>query len=157
MAPLIKELQVLWWAVVPWDVTKEDGQRQFNLQAIFMWAIHDYPIYGLVVGCVHQGYKACGPHLTSHHFQKLNKVVYEGFRRWLPSNHPYRRNRNPTHFNGKEEHMFKSQLVTTIDTFRMAVEYETWVRVRNTPSSIGDPSKFIGIKCRNVTTYLTFK
>jgi len=60
-----------------------------------MWTIHEYPTYGLVFGCVHQGYKACvscGPNVTFHRSLNLGKVVYEGFHHWLPINHPYWRN-----------------------------------------------------------------
>jgi hypothetical protein len=45
-----------------------------------MWTIHFYLKYGLVDDYVHQRYKACvicGPNLTLHHFEELNKVVYE--------------------------------------------------------------------------------
>jgi hypothetical protein len=66
--------------VATWDVAKVEGQRQFHLRTILMWTIHDYPRYGLVVGCVDLAYKACaicGPYLTSRHYQELNKVVYE--------------------------------------------------------------------------------
>jgi hypothetical protein len=59
MAPLIEELQVLWRGVVAYDVAKVKGKKKIILQAMLMWTIHDYLAYGLVVGCVHQGYKAC--------------------------------------------------------------------------------------------------
>jgi hypothetical protein len=59
MAPLIEELQVLWRGVVAYDVAKVKGKKHFILQAMLMWTIHDYLAYGLVAGCVHQGYKAC--------------------------------------------------------------------------------------------------
>ncbi len=81
MAPLIEELQVLWWGVATNDVARSEGQRHFTLRVILMWMIHDFLAYGLVVGCVHQGYKAypiCGPNLTSWHSLELGEVVYEG-------------------------------------------------------------------------------
>jgi hypothetical protein len=115
-----------------------------------MWTIHDYPIYGLVASCVHQGYKACaicGPNLTSCHSQELNKVVYEGSHHWLPSNHPYRKNHNPTHFNGIKEHMLKLQPMIATNTLKRVAEYEARVGARNMSGSRGDPSKFTRIKC----------
>ncbi len=66
--------------VVAYDVARLNGQRHFTLR-IVMWTIHDFLAYGLVVGCVHQGYKTClicGPDLTVCHFMELGKVVYEG-------------------------------------------------------------------------------
>jgi hypothetical protein len=59
MAPLIEELQVLWRGVAAYDVARAEGQQHFSLRVILMWMIHDFLAYGLVVGCVHQGYKAC--------------------------------------------------------------------------------------------------
>jgi len=72
---------VLWRGVATYDVARAEGQRHFTLRTILMWMIHGFPTYGLVVGCVHQGYKACpicGPNLTSQHLLELGKVVYEG-------------------------------------------------------------------------------
>ncbi len=99
MAPLIEELQMLWRGVATYDVARAKGQQHFTLRAILMWMIHDFLTYGLVAGCVHQGYKACpicGPNLTSRHLLELGKVFYEGSQRWLPRGHPYQRNWNPT-------------------------------------------------------------
>jgi len=47
-----------------------------------MWTKHDYPRYGLVARCVHQGY-TYGSNVTSCHSQELGKVVYEGSHCWL--------------------------------------------------------------------------
>jgi hypothetical protein len=59
MAPLIKELQELWRGVISFDVLIEVGKQTFKLRGIFMWTIHDFPVYGLVMGCVIKGYKGC--------------------------------------------------------------------------------------------------
>ncbi len=90
MAPLIEELQMFWREVVAYDVARPNGQRHFTLRTILMWTIHDFPTYGLVAKCVHQGYKACpicGPNLIAFHSMELGKVVYEGFCRWLVGGH----------------------------------------------------------------------
>ncbi len=68
---------MLWRGVATYDVARAEGQRHFTLRTILMWMIHGFPTYGLVVGCVHQGYKACpicGPNLTSQHLLELGKV-----------------------------------------------------------------------------------
>jgi len=59
MASLIEELQELWKGVIAFDVLTEVGKQTFKLQGIFIWIIHDFPTYGLVVGCVTKGYKGC--------------------------------------------------------------------------------------------------
>jgi hypothetical protein len=49
---------------------RPNGQMHFTLRTILMWTIHDFLAYGLVAGCVHQGYKTCiicGPYLIAHH------------------------------------------------------------------------------------------
>jgi hypothetical protein len=95
MVPLIEKLKMLWKGVAAYDVSRLNGQRHFTLRAILMWIIHDFLTYGLVAGCVHQGYKACpicGLDLITCHSMKLGKVVYEGSHRWLVRGHPYRRN-----------------------------------------------------------------
>jgi hypothetical protein len=95
MAPLIEKLKMLWKGVAAYDVARPNGQRHFTLRAILMWTIHDFLAYGLVVGCVHQGYKACpicGLDLTTCHSMEVGKVVYEGSHWWLVRGHPYRRN-----------------------------------------------------------------
>jgi hypothetical protein len=75
LQPLIDELQELWQPGVPtWDLSKQPNDQFFNLRAMFIWTIHDYPGYGLLSGCAYQGYKACplcGPNITSRYFKPL--------------------------------------------------------------------------------------
>lgn len=92
MAPLMKELKMLQRGVLAYDVARPKVVRNFTLRAMLIWSIHDFPTYGLVAGCVHQGYKACptcGPCLTTCHSLELGKVVYEGPSQWLVRGHPY--------------------------------------------------------------------
>jgi hypothetical protein len=92
MAPLIKELQVLWRGVATYDVARSKGVRNLTFRAMLMWTFHDFPTYGLVAGCVHQGYKACptcGLGLIACHSLELGKVVYERSHQWLARGHPY--------------------------------------------------------------------
>jgi hypothetical protein len=59
MAPLIKELHVLWKGVATYDVARPKGVRNFTLRVMLTWTFHNLSTCGLVVGCVHQYYKAC--------------------------------------------------------------------------------------------------
>jgi hypothetical protein len=94
LQPLIDELQELWQPGVPaWDLSKQPNDQLFNLRAMVIWTIHDYPRYGLLTGCAYQGYKACllcGPDITSRYSKPLLKCVYYESQRWLPEDHPYR-------------------------------------------------------------------
>lgn len=112
---------------------------------MLMWTIHDYLAYGLVDGCVHQGYKAypiCRPNLTSHHSLELGKIVYEGCREVTH----LKKNQNPNHISGKEEFRNGPQPVTMSDILKSATEYGDWLQAGNMPSSRGDLSKVISIR-----------
>ncbi|CAL8112871.1 unnamed protein product [Prunus armeniaca] len=70
-----------------------------------MWTINDFPTYGNLSGCVVKGYKACpicGNDTPSHRLKNVHKICYIGHRKWLPINHPNRRQR--VAFNGKPEY-----------------------------------------------------
>jgi hypothetical protein len=60
LQPLIDELQELWQpGVLAWDLSKQPNDQLFNLRAMVIWTINDYPRNGLFSGCAYQGYKAC--------------------------------------------------------------------------------------------------
>jgi hypothetical protein len=40
-------------------LSSEGDERKFQLRAILMWCIHDFPAYDLVSGQVTKGYKGC--------------------------------------------------------------------------------------------------
>ncbi|XP_039047286.1 uncharacterized protein LOC120187699 [Hibiscus syriacus] len=57
LAPLIADLKLLWeTGVKTYDVYKKE---YFNLRAILLWTINDFPAYGNLLGCVTKGYYAC--------------------------------------------------------------------------------------------------
>jgi hypothetical protein len=104
MAPLIEELQELWKGVITSNVLIKVGKQTFKLQRIFMWTIHDFPTYGIVMGCVTKGYMGCpicGPNIVAQYSKHMRKMVYTCHRRWFDCTHPYRRNK--CWFDGKLE------------------------------------------------------
>jgi hypothetical protein len=46
LAPLVEELQILWQGVSIEDMSKAHPNRLFNLRAILMWTMHDFPGFG---------------------------------------------------------------------------------------------------------------
>ena len=46
LAPLIDELQDLWKGVKVVDNSRKGRGKIFNVRAILMWTMHDYPGYG---------------------------------------------------------------------------------------------------------------
>lgn len=94
--PLLEELRELWTeGVMCNDASRWRGEYTFTLRAILLWCIHDFPAYAMMAGTSKKGYCACpvcGPGTPSRYSELLSKVVYGGsHRRWLPPNHPFRR------------------------------------------------------------------
>ena len=61
----------------------------FNMKAILMWIIHEFPAYGNMVGCTTKGFCACpicGKNTDSMYLKHSRKCVYMGHRRYLPIN-----------------------------------------------------------------------
>ncbi|VVA30990.1 PREDICTED: transposase, partial [Prunus dulcis] len=63
---------------------------------VLLWTINDFSAYGNLCGCVVKGYKACpicGGDTPSHRLKNDHNICYIGHRKWLPTYHPYRRQR----------------------------------------------------------------
>ena len=96
LCPLVEELSELWReGVLCHDAARWRGEATFTLRAILLWCIADFPAYAMMAGTSNKGYCACpvcGPGTPSRYSEHLSKVVYGGsHRRWLPPNHPFRR------------------------------------------------------------------
>ena len=84
-----------------WDEYKKE---HFKLIALLFIIITDLLDLASLSGQVTKGYKGCAVCLdgTSTKFLKHSKkMVYMGHRRFLPSTHPYRKNKKS--FDGTEE------------------------------------------------------
>jgi hypothetical protein len=42
MEPLVEELLELWSGIPAFDITEEEGLRNFTLRAMLIWTIHDF-------------------------------------------------------------------------------------------------------------------
>ncbi|CAM8972691.1 unnamed protein product [Rhodiola kirilowii] len=107
-APLIDDLKLLWdEGVCTYDTSR---QEYFNMRAMLMCTINDFPAYGnLSVNSI-KGYKACpvyGEGTHARHLSNCQKMVYMGHRRFLPRHHPYRQKKAA--FNGETEHGIEPQ------------------------------------------------
>ncbi|XP_035845189.1 uncharacterized protein LOC118491477 [Helianthus annuus] len=92
LAPLIDDLKLLWeTGVETFDAHKKE---YFNLRAVLLWTINDFPAYGNLSGCVTKGYYACpicSENTCSQWLPKSKKVCYLEHRRFLPRGHPFRK------------------------------------------------------------------
>ena len=76
LEPVMEELLQLWSGVTAYDVTKDAKSQAFQLRAMLLWTIHNFPGYGTVGGFSHQGYAACpwcGMNLGDEHLVELGK------------------------------------------------------------------------------------
>ena len=93
LQPLVKDLQDLWeHGVETFDAS--DGSI-FQLRAALMWTISDFPGYANLSGYSTKGLLACptcNKETCSMYLKNGHKTCYMGHRRFLPSDHKWRRN-----------------------------------------------------------------
>ena len=148
LQPLLEELKILWHQGVPTDdASMYQGSRRFNLKAMLLWSIHDFPAYGVVAGCVTKGYRGCpvcGEHTISRRSRALRKNVYDDqYRRFLPHDHPWRRAR--PEFGGRAESRDPPPKMCPHDIIRYGRLREDWLSVGSGPAS-SDPARAFGVK-----------
>ncbi|KAL5564647.1 hypothetical protein UlMin_027811 [Ulmus minor] len=91
LQPLIEELKELWNSgVVAYDAVDKSF---FNLKAMLLWTINNFPAYGNLAGCTTKGKTGCpicGEDTCATWLYNSNKFSYQQTRRFLPHDHPYR-------------------------------------------------------------------
>ncbi|KAL5563237.1 hypothetical protein UlMin_032984 [Ulmus minor] len=95
LEPLINELQELWNGVYTYDASQK---KFFNLKAMLLWTINDFPAYGNLAGCATKGKYGCpicGENTNAEWLPHSKKMAYCNHIRFLPKNHPYRRKKYP--------------------------------------------------------------
>ncbi|KAL7606445.1 hypothetical protein Lser_V15G18818 [Lactuca serriola] len=90
----------------PWLFETYDAyaQEHYKLRAIVLWTINDYHALGTLSGCPYscfQGCVVCGEDTHCIRLPELHKQSYAGHRRFLPYDHPFRRQKKA--FNGQQE------------------------------------------------------
>ncbi|XP_060170851.1 uncharacterized protein LOC132601805 [Lycium barbarum] len=99
LQPMIEELKELWDGVETYDA---HSKSNFLMRVALLWTINDFPAYGNLSGWSTKGKLACPCfHKDTQSVSLHNKLCYMGHRRFLPINHPWRRNR--VLFDGKVE------------------------------------------------------
>nr|XP_017239583.1 PREDICTED: uncharacterized protein LOC108212368 [Daucus carota subsp. sativus] len=94
LQPLLEDLQELWNGKQVYDAYKKEF---FMLRGILLWTISDYPALGCLSGNVTKGYNACTICVDQTNATRLvnyRKTVVMRHRRWLPRQHPYRRQKS---------------------------------------------------------------
>ncbi|KAM6565737.1 hypothetical protein CsatA_024865 [Cannabis sativa] len=99
LRPLVDELKELWVDGV--DTRDCRTNTVFKLRAALLWTINDFPARSSLSGWSGQGYKACPTcNEDTSSIRVIGKTSYVGHRRFLPSNHRFRRD---TNFDGEIE------------------------------------------------------
>nr|XP_004516691.1 uncharacterized protein LOC101514781 [Cicer arietinum] len=110
LSPLIEDLRMLWEGV---DVFDGYSREYFKMCAMLFCTINDFPAYGNLCGYSVKGHKACPICEEGTCYQQLKhgrKTVNVGHRKFLKSNHPYRKLRKA--FNGHQEHEISQKALT---------------------------------------------
>ena len=94
LQPLIDDLKKMWIGEWTYDISRK---QNFTLRAALMWTVNDFPAYGMLSGWGTHGKMGC-PHCMGYTkaftLDKGGKSSwFDCHRRFLPANHPYRRNK----------------------------------------------------------------
>ncbi|XP_060965558.1 uncharacterized protein LOC115700084 [Cannabis sativa] len=102
LAPLIDDLSKLWYdGVNAYDAYRNEA---FNLRAMLLWTINDFPAFGNLSGYSVKGYNACPiceEKTCSRYLTHSRKICYMGHRKFLPPEHVFRTWKKA--FDGKQE------------------------------------------------------
>ena len=148
--PLVDELQQLWSrAGVPTrDARAYLGMPVFNLRAVVMWTLHDFPAYGLISGLQTKGFKGCpvcGPNTISRRSKILRKNVFcSCHRRYLREGHYFRA--ADAAFDGLPNHETEPEPLTGNQTIRRGKESEAHIDGGGTEKDEEYPAKLHGVK-----------
>ncbi|XP_026458487.1 uncharacterized protein LOC113359002 [Papaver somniferum] len=119
LRPLIDDLIKLWNDGV--EVYDSYSKTMFNLKALLMWTINDFPAYGSLSGCTYKG-KApcpiCGDNTLSNYLPVSRKTVYMNHRRFLPDNHSLRSSKKKACFNGEIERKENPPTMSGVEAFQ---------------------------------------
>ncbi|XP_010670313.3 uncharacterized protein LOC104887394 [Beta vulgaris subsp. vulgaris] len=100
LQPLIEELKELWEVGV--ETFDAYTKQNFNMRAMLLWIINDFPAYGDLSGWCTKGKFACPScHKEARRTSLKHKGGYLDHRCWLPINHKWRKDGKS--FNNKKE------------------------------------------------------
>ncbi|GJR27461.1 zinc finger, PHD-type containing protein [Tanacetum coccineum] len=98
LRPLIDDLKVLWAKPGVETIDVATGLK-FNMRAMVLWTINDFPARSSLSGWSGQGYRACPTcNEDTPYVRVLGKTAYVGHRRFLKKPHKWRRS---LEFNGE--------------------------------------------------------
>ena len=129
LQPLIEELKDLWInGIQTYDISTK---QNFQLRAVLIWTISDFPAYGMLSGWTTHGRLACSYCMDqTDAFQLKNGRKISWFdchRRFLPTDHSYRRNKKN----------FRRGRVVVDGPPEILTGEEIWNEVSQLPKTVG--------------------
>ncbi|XP_042460501.1 uncharacterized protein LOC122044019 [Zingiber officinale] len=107
LEPLVEDLKELWDIGV--ETYDAFNKSVFNMKAILMWTINDFPAYGNLAGCATKGKFGC-------------PICGEGHRRFLAPNHPFRQKKK--WFDGNKETKGKPRPLNGLEILNVLKDIE---------------------------------
>ncbi|CAN1782437.1 hypothetical protein LINPERHAP1_LOCUS15825 [Linum perenne] len=143
LQPLIAELKELWEVgIQTFDASK---RQNFQLHAALMWTINDFPAYGNLSGWSTKGRlacPACNMDTMSTWLYKGAKFYYMGHRRWLPTGHRWRRDKES--FDGTKEKRIQPRSFSGDDLLSQMQDLEGIPLTKCTKTKVKIDHKFRG-------------
>ncbi|GKA67469.1 retrovirus-related pol polyprotein from transposon TNT 1-94 [Tanacetum coccineum] len=137
LQPLVDDLHTLFKTGV--HTYDSSIKENFNLRAIVLWMINDYPALGTLCGCPYSGFKGCvvcGKDTYCVRLFASSKQSYAGHRGYLPYNHPFRRQKKA--FNGQQEFQLAPNPLTGEQIYNENVCESLVGTLLNVPGKIKD-------------------
>ncbi|XP_059316721.1 uncharacterized protein LOC132067483 isoform X1 [Lycium ferocissimum] len=122
LQPLIAELKELWEAGI--ETYDAETNQTFRMRAALLWTVSDFPALAMVSGWSTKGKLACPTcnyDTCSQYLKHSRKMCYMGHRRFLPRDHPLRKDKKS--FNGQEEHRPAPTPLSGVEVFEELREF----------------------------------
>nr|XP_009799974.1 PREDICTED: uncharacterized protein LOC104245959 [Nicotiana sylvestris] len=122
LQPLIEELKKLWEMGI--DTFDAVTNQTFRMRDALLWTVSDFPALAMLSGWSTKGKLACPTcnyDTCSQYLKHSHKMCYLGHRKFLPVDHPFRRDKKS--FDGKEEHRLAPTPLTGEEVFEELIEF----------------------------------
>ncbi|KAL4554293.1 hypothetical protein LXL04_039589 [Taraxacum kok-saghyz] len=140
LAPLVDDLQIVFDRGV--ETYDAYAQEKFILRAAVLWTINDYPALGTLCGSPHSGFRGCvvcGEQTHCIRVPESNKQCYAGHRRYLPYDHPFRKQKKA--FNGEQEPLLALEPLTGEEIYNKNVAESIIGTLLDVPNKTKDGHK----------------
>ncbi|XP_075076842.1 uncharacterized protein LOC142163456 [Nicotiana tabacum] len=122
LQPLIAELKELWETGI--ETYDAETKQTFQMRAALLWTISDFPALAMLSGWSTKGSLACPTcnyDTCSLYLKHSHKMCYMGHRRFLPHDHPLRKDKKS--FDSKEEHRPAPTPLSGVEMFQELLEF----------------------------------